>query len=305
MRGPEVEDAARIVQAARGHEGVAPRSACRTSHDRLQVRFANTQHKVRGARELLADPRVPPAELEVRARRSFAEEKGVARAVGRVEETRGGVLVEHPVACGDGISPRDAEVRRERGPEPAPLPGLRRSDATIHRADECWDDDGEAGVRRVVEWKLIDLVSGRSLGREGWLFDERKDGDRPAGVRHAIGMIDRTVPGWKAVARVVVVVEGESELLDAVLAIEPRRRGPHLLHRGEQKPDQDRNDRDDDEELDEGEGTELALHVGTHLLVFLCWTASPRTEKVTSRIPASSRNITTFSRISPGAFTAS
>ena len=67
-------------------------------------------------------------------------------------------------------------------------------------------------------------------------------------------MCGRTVPGRKAVTRVVVVVEGECELLDAVLAIEPSRRGPHLLHRGEHEPDQDRDDRDDDEELDEGEG---------------------------------------------------
>ena len=53
---------------------------------------------------------------------------------------------------------------------------------------------------------------------------------------------------------VVVVVEADAELFEVVLALRPCGRRPDLLHGRQQQADQDRNDRHDDEEFDQGEG---------------------------------------------------
>src|SRR5262249_60868950 len=52
---------------------------------------------------------------------------------------------------------------------------------------------------------------------------------------------------------VVVVVQGESELLEVVLALGPGGGLPHLLHRGQEQADEDRNDRDHHQQLDQRE----------------------------------------------------
>ena len=161
-----MEHPARVVEAARGHEGIVPRSTLRTRNNWLKVRFANAENQVGRASELLPGAGVPPAELEVRARRPLAEEERVARAVGGVEETRGRILVEHPVVSRDGIAPRDTQIGGVRGDRARSQTRMRRSDAIVHRADERGDDRGQAGVRRVVEWILIELVSRGGLGGE-------------------------------------------------------------------------------------------------------------------------------------------
>jgi hypothetical protein len=53
--------------------------------------------------------------------------------------------------------------------------------------------------------------------------------------------------------RVVVERGRVADLLEVVLRLRAVRRLPDLLHRGEQQPDEDRDDRDDDEKLYQGE----------------------------------------------------
>ena len=64
---------------------------------------------------------------------------------------------------------------------------------------------------------------------------------------------------WMLLARrrefaegVVVIVQPEAELLEVVGALGPGGGLADLLHRRQQQADQDRNDRDDDEQLDQG-----------------------------------------------------
>ena len=58
----------------------------------------------------------------------------------------------------------------------------------------------------------------------------------------------------------MVIVASECELLQAVLAIEPRRRLPHVLHRSKQQANENANDRNDDEQLDEREGLSISRY---------------------------------------------
>jgi hypothetical protein len=53
--------------------------------------------------------------------------------------------------------------------------------------------------------------------------------------------------------RVVVVVEPEGQLLEVVLALEPRGGLADLLHGREEQADQDRDDRDDNEQFNQCE----------------------------------------------------
>ena len=50
-----------------------------------------------------------------------------------------------------------------------------------------------------------------------------------------------------------MVEQGQGELLEVVLALDARRRGPDLLHGGQEQADQDRDDGDDDQQLDQRE----------------------------------------------------
>jgi hypothetical protein len=57
----------------------------------------------------------------------------------------------------------------------------------------------------------------------------------------------------EVVVGVVVIVQGEADLVEVVAALHAGRGFANLLHRGQQKPDQDADDGDDDEQLDQGE----------------------------------------------------
>jgi hypothetical protein len=52
-------------------------------------------------------------------------------------------------------------------------------------------------------------------------------------------------------------VDGQADLLEVVLALEPCRGLADLLHRGHQEGDQDRDDGDDHEEFDQRESAPL------------------------------------------------
>jgi hypothetical protein len=67
------------------------------------------------------------------------------------------------------------------------------------------------------------------------------------------------IDSWSAltkrqvIVRVVVIVQSQTNLFQIVAALHPVGCFPDLLHSREQESDQDRNNRDDDKELDQGE----------------------------------------------------
>src|SRR5262249_55085755 len=94
---------------------------------------------------------------------------------------------------------------------------------------------------------------GRLLGLlvEVVLLDVRQD---EAGPADAVAE-DFLAAGRQRLIRVVVVVHGQAELLEVVLALDAGGGLAHLLHRRQQEPDQDGNDGDYHQQLDEGEST--------------------------------------------------
>ena len=66
--------------------------------------------------------------------------------------------------------------------------------------------------------------------------------------------------GRQLLVYVVVVVAGQSDLLEVVLALGAGRRLADLLYRGEQEADQDRDDCDHHQQLDEGEAPPTNAH---------------------------------------------
>ncbi len=69
------------------------------------------------------------------------------------------------------------------------------------------------------------------------------------------------MPGGQGAAGVVSVVEDEGELAEPVLAVRPGGGRPHLLDGHQQQADEDGDDGDDDQQLDQGEGTATVDHV--------------------------------------------
>ena len=62
-------------------------------------------------------------------------------------------------------------------------------------------------------------------------------------------------------------MQSQPDLLEVVGALDPPRRFPRRLHGGEQQSDQDGDDRDDDEQLDQGEAALRSLTHGKLLVV--------------------------------------
>src|SRR5262245_20739639 len=62
------------------------------------------------------------------------------------------------------------------------------------------------------------------------------------------------MPRRQRVILALVVVQRQAELLHVVLALQARRGLTDMLDRGQRQAHQDRNDRDDNEEFDQGEG---------------------------------------------------
>ncbi len=52
----------------------------------------------------------------------------------------------------------------------------------------------------------------------------------------------------------LIAMERQTDLLQIILALQPRRRLAHLLDGGHEQRDQNRDDGDDDEQFDEREG---------------------------------------------------
>ena len=98
------------------------------------------------------------------------------------------------------------------------------------------------------------------LLRDVVLLEERHE-DNPAGDVARGALADLVVHdrvGELAVGALVVVAR-EPNLLHVVGALDPRGGGANLLNRGEQKADEDRDDRDHDEQLDQCEGAGVRM----------------------------------------------
>src|SRR5690348_2297872 len=89
----------------------------------------------------------------------------------------------------------------------------------IREAREQRDRSPQAGVGRVMDRKGVQTVSRKCILIEGRLFDVRKNGDRPTGLWHAIGMGNRAMTGRKIVAGIMILMEGERELFEVVLTL--------------------------------------------------------------------------------------
>ena len=212
--------------------------------------FAYSEDEIRRAAESLTDPAVPPAELEVRARRAFAEHQRVAGAVGDCGKRHSPVLVEHTILAGV-ILAGDAKVACECDEVPRPLRHLSRPRAGIARAGVGLDDRAAVSVRRVGERLIRDSERGQTFGVDVLLLDVRQDVERPAGEGH--GARCRTMAHWQCVVGIVIQVQSQGHLFDVILASRASGGTPHTLHCGQQQSHQDADDRNDDEEFEEGE----------------------------------------------------
>jgi hypothetical protein len=84
---------------------------------------------------------------------------------------------------------------------------------------------------------------------QAFLLDERQDEDGPGELVVVVGRLGHRPVG------VVVVMDGQGDLLDLVLALGAGGGLADLLDGGQQQPDQDGDDGDDDEQLDQREAT--------------------------------------------------
>src|SRR5262249_17948355 len=74
------------------------------------------------------------------------------------------------------------------------------------------------------------------------------------------------IRGGKRPQSVVVVVDGQAQLLEVVLTADAVGRFAYLLHRREQQPDQEANDSDDHQQLDQRESTGRTTVSAVHAL---------------------------------------
>src|SRR5262249_24427283 len=107
----KMEHVALVRQRSR-HEGVIARRT-RPGSDGLQVLFVYAEDHVGRPRQALADPGVPPAELEIGAGGPFARQERVANAVGHVEQPNARILKKDSVMR-QIILARYAEITGER-----------------------------------------------------------------------------------------------------------------------------------------------------------------------------------------------
>ena len=224
----------------------------------IGCRFCSRTPRIISA-EPLSDARVPPTELEIGARRPLADHQRVAGAAGDGQQTEAPVLHQHAV-LGLVIFPRDTEETRE-GDGGFRLHGdLLRTHPTVGRAKVGFDHGRQPGVRR-REGERLPAEVGHRLRVQRVGFEEGQQVERPTGERPAVGLEQRTVADGQAVIGVVVMVEGQPDLLEVVLATQPRCRDPDPLHGRQRQPDQHRDNGDDDEQFDQGEPGSIWAHV--------------------------------------------
>src|SRR5204863_166739 len=85
------------------------------------------------------------------------------------------------------------------------------------------------------------------------LLDVRQQVEK-VGTKYAGGGRIVADGGRQVLVRVVVVVSGQTELLEVVGALHAAGGFAHLLYRGQQQPDQNGDDRNHDKNLDQREG---------------------------------------------------
>src|SRR5262249_14592251 len=63
------------------------------------------------------------------------------------------------------------------------------------------------------------------------------------------------ITGWESVMGIVVLMKGQANLLEVILALHAVGRLPHLLNRRQEQTDQDADDGNDHEQFNQAEGT--------------------------------------------------
>jgi hypothetical protein len=250
VKAPEVEHVALVAHPAVG-EFVRSRRA-RAGGDHQDVLFFDPEDHVGRAGEFLARAGVPPAELEVGAGRPFADQEGVAGAVGDVAQANLGVAEQDAIERGI-IAAADAQVAGEGDGDLVARGELRLEDARIGGAGVDRHDGGHRHMQRVEQRIGVDLVGGDGAVPELLLFDEGEDLREPARHAHGVFAVLVAHAGRQRLLRAVVVMNGEADLLEVIGTFDATGGGPNLLHCGDDQGDENRNDADDDEEFNQGE----------------------------------------------------
>ena len=209
---------------------------------------------------------------------ALTDEKGLRQAVGDGGDIGAAVVVEHAVARGRTGRPRarpgvaevtvDAEVIR---PVHREVRGRHVIRGAVVRFDRVRARTGRAVAIRGVVHRQV--VRGRHhLVIDVPLLHVGKDGNHPVPERvRDRALLDlRPFPhveiarlsgpdrnheaGGEAAVVVVVRMEGHANLVEVVVALDARRRGPDFLHGGQQQPNQDGDDGNHHQEFDQREG---------------------------------------------------
>jgi len=249
---PEVEHPTGVGKSAGRLEAVLPGATRRSGHDRQQVRLANAEHDVCRAGRPLADAGVPPAVLQVRTRRPFAQQQRVAGAVDDRGEGNPGVEIKQAILDGRHRT-GDAEVAGEGNPRVGPQAGLGSLHAVIGRAQKGLHDRVPR-MRRIGQRDRQDAKRLLCLSVQSILLQKRQHFERPTGVGPEIAGEQRPRPRRQRLLGIVMMLQSQGDLLQLTLTGDPSSRGPHLLDRAEQQADQHRDDGDDDQQLNQSEG---------------------------------------------------
>ena len=144
-------------------------------------------------------------------------------------------------------------LRRGRVIGATPLLALRalvligRRGAEQHRQELL-----DRPARRVVVLRRVPVLIELVAFQERLLLDVRQNSRDPGVLPHAAGRVGNlVVRGREHAERVVMVVQGQAELLEVVGALHPAGRLARRLHRGQQQRDQDADDRDHHQQLDQ------------------------------------------------------
>ena len=174
------------------------------------------------------------------------------------------VVIPHRVAAAGDVAQTTAIVTVGRG----------RFAVAVGRAKESVDSRGEnlpkaVGVLEVAAPRVLQTVAavlvvrgdGQKLGPNLILLHKgRQEADGAEGtaggfgtVVNVAGLTDHRARRGQRVVRVVIVLDGKSELLEVVRALHAARGLASGLNGGKKQTDQDTDDRDNNEQLNKGE----------------------------------------------------
>ncbi|VTR91054.1 unnamed protein product [Gemmata massiliana] len=178
----------------------------------LAVDRPSPKDRVTVAVQILTPAAVPPAVVEIRARRPFADEDRRTEAVPHVSRLDARIEKENAVAAA-GISPGHAEIRGQPATD-AVLKDRRSRSATVRGASENGQRTGQARVRRVVQERPIVLVGRDSAIPKFGLVKMRQQSNEPSRKGHFVVWPDDS--RGKSVCLLVVRLVSQSDLAQVI-----------------------------------------------------------------------------------------